>query len=89
VHAEELGVEEVTDCNIKVVVRRQRGRTAEFTGKVVFVNPIIEASGNYRVWAEVDNRQQQGHWLLQPGMEAQVTLQLKQPIRDLPGPEKP
>ncbi len=80
VHAEQLGCNEVAGCQVTVAVRRQRGRIAQFTGKVVFVNPIIEASGNYRVWAEVDNRQEQGHWLLQPGMEAQMTIDLKSPL---------
>ena len=51
----------------------------QFAGKVVFVNPTIEASGNCRIWAEVDNRQQHGHWLLQPGMEAQMTIELRAP----------
>ena len=62
--AEQVGGEELADGQVTVSVARQRGRTAQFTGKVVFVNPIIEANGNYRVWAEVDNRQENGHWLL-------------------------
>jgi multidrug efflux pump subunit AcrA (membrane-fusion protein) len=82
VQAEQVGGEELADRPVTVSVRRQRGQTAQFAGKIVFVNPIIEASGNYRVWAEVDNRRKAGHWLLQPGMEAQMTIELKTP----PGP---
>ena len=51
-----------------------------FSGEIVFVNPLIEASGAYRVWAEVDNHRHNGRWVLRPGMEAQMTIQLNKPI---------
>jgi multidrug efflux pump subunit AcrA (membrane-fusion protein) len=77
VDSAKLGDEELVDRPVKVLVHRQRGTTEEFTGKITFVNPLIEASGNYRVWAEVENRQQDGRWLLRPGMEARMTIELK------------
>jgi multidrug efflux pump subunit AcrA (membrane-fusion protein) len=76
VDAAHFGDEEVVDCPVQVTVPRQRGQTETFTGKIVFVNPIIEAGGNYRVWAEVQNRQANGRWLLRPGMEAEMILML-------------
>jgi hypothetical protein len=43
------------------------GEKRELTGKIVFVSPMLQTAGDYRVWAEVDNRQEDGQWLLQPG----------------------
>ena len=32
--------------------------------------------GEYRVWAEVVNRAERGHWLLRPGLEVEMTIDL-------------
>lgn len=47
-----------------------------FAGRVVFVNPRMEPSGEFLVWAEVENRLGRTHWLLRPGMEADVQLEM-------------
>ncbi|MFZ5831836.1 MAG: efflux RND transporter periplasmic adaptor subunit [Planctomycetota bacterium] len=49
-------------------------RREVFTGTVVYVKPLIEGGNKYRVWAEVTNRQEDGHWLLRPGMTSQLTI---------------
>ena len=41
---------------------------------ITFVNPLVQAGGEYRVWAEVVNRQENGEWLLRPGLEAEMTI---------------
>jgi len=50
----------------------------QFAGQVVFVSPLVEASGEYRVLAEVDNRQaaagRNDDWLLSPGVTASMTI---------------
>lgn len=46
-----------------------------FKGKIDFVSNQIQAGGEYRVWAEVANRQTpQGHWVLRPGMIGTMTI---------------
>jgi multidrug resistance efflux pump len=76
VDASLYGDDEVADQPVRVFVARQRGQRETFSGKIVFVNPLIEASGNYRVWAEVENRQRNGRWLLRPGSEAEMVIEL-------------
>ena len=49
----------------------------KFTGKVVFVSPLVSVGGNYDVFAEVNNRQEDGQWVLRPGLEATMTIHLK------------
>lgn len=59
---------------VEVSVELAGGRRESFAGRVVFVSPLVEAGGQYRVWAEVDNRQQDDQWLLRPGLEAEMTI---------------
>jgi hypothetical protein len=62
---------------VTATVRLAHGRRESFSGKVVFVSPEVEAGGQYRYWAEVDNRKTGEHWLLRPGLMAEVTIHLK------------
>ena len=52
------------------------GRTAQLPGRVVFVSPLVQAGNLYRVRAEIDNSQVDGHWVLLPGMTATMTIKL-------------
>jgi multidrug efflux pump subunit AcrA (membrane-fusion protein) len=52
-------------------------RPKEFTGTVVFANPIVEAGMQFLVHAEVENRQENGFWLLRPGLIVKMTIQRK------------
>ena len=46
-----------------------------FEGKVQFVSNQVQAGGEYKVWAEVKNRQTpDGHWVLRPGMVATMKI---------------
>lgn len=67
----------VRNATVSVTVALDGGRTEEFAGQITFVSPIVQAGGHYRVWAEVQNRQVKEHWVLQPGMTAQMTIVLK------------
>ena len=62
---------------VSVTVELAGGRRESFQGKVVFVNPMEEAGGRFRFWAEVDNRNVAGQWLLSPGQMAEMTVRLK------------
>ena len=54
-----------------------RGRSVDLSRQIVFVDPMIGPDGKYVVRAEVTNREENGQWLLRPGMKAQMTIQLK------------
>lgn len=76
--ASEYSPDEIDGQPVVVTVTLERGRQERFTGKIEFVSEVVEASGEFRVWAEVDNRRTPGaHWLLRPGVEAQMSIQLK------------
>ena len=78
-NAEKISPGQVADQPVVVAVQLPHGRAEEFQGKIVFVSPLVEADGQYEVWAEVDNRpnRDSGHWLLRPGLPAKMTIELK------------
>ena len=61
---------EIIGKPVTVEVELDRGRTMTFPGKIVFVDPMIRPNGTYIVRAEVENRVENGQWILRPGMTA-------------------
>ncbi len=61
---------------VSVEVELSRGRRETFEGKIVFVDPQIDQRGNFNIWAEVNNRIEAGHWILQPGRIGTMTIEL-------------
>jgi hypothetical protein len=45
------------------------------------MSPLVESGGDYRVFAEVENRQApgSGQWLLRAGQTARMTIHSSQP----------
>lgn len=54
-------------------------RKETFDSTISYVSPLVEASGEYRVWAEIDNPMPSGRPLVRPGMQADMYILLKQP----------
>ena len=68
---------EIQDRPVHLVVTLpHEKRPQEFAGKIVYVNPDV-AGGLMQVRAEVQNRKQDGVWILNPGMNANMTIELK------------
>jgi hypothetical protein len=67
---------EIDGRPVSVEITLSHGRQERFTGRIVFVSPLVQAGGDYRVWAEVDNRQEGQHWLLRSGQLADMTIHL-------------
>jgi multidrug efflux pump subunit AcrA (membrane-fusion protein) len=76
VDAARLNPEEVSGRPVTVEVTLACGRRESFKGKIVFTSPLVESGGDYRVFAEVENRQDTGSqlWLLRPGQTATMTI---------------
>jgi multidrug efflux pump subunit AcrA (membrane-fusion protein) len=68
---------DLADRNVNVQVTLAGGRTAQFPGKIVFVGSEIGGDERYAVRAEVENRKENGQWVLQPGKQANMTIQVK------------
>ena len=61
---------------VTVEVTLADARRETFEGRISFVSPLVESGGDYRVFAEVENRQDPGSqlWLLRPGQTATMTI---------------
>jgi multidrug efflux pump subunit AcrA (membrane-fusion protein) len=68
---------EIQDQPVQVVVTLPHGQKESFSGKIVFVRPVVEGRKFLSVRAEVQNRRQNGFWILSPGQTAEMTIQLK------------
>ena len=66
----------VRDRPVTVEVVFADKRLESFSGRIVFTSPIVESGGDYRVWAEVENRQvaNSQQWLLRAGQVASMTI---------------
>lgn len=66
---------------VTVKVRLANDRTETFEGSISFVSPLVESGGDYRVFAEVPNRQSpgSGEWLLRAGQTATMTIHSDRP----------
>ncbi|MCE9548325.1 MAG: HlyD family efflux transporter periplasmic adaptor subunit [Planctomycetia bacterium] len=75
VKASQFAPSQIRGRKVTVVAELAGGRHREFTGRVVFINPLLQSGGDFRVWAEVDNRQEDGQWILQPGQPVTMKVQ--------------
>jgi multidrug efflux pump subunit AcrA (membrane-fusion protein) len=73
----DYAVQQIANRRVTVEIELARGRKEQFKGRVVFVNPIVQAGNRYRVRAEVENRQEEGQWLLSPGSTATMVIHLQ------------
>lgn len=73
--------EVVRDRPVTVEVTLADDRKETFAGRIVFTSPLVESGGDYRVFAEVENRQApgSGQWLLRAGQTARMTIHSSQP----------
>jgi macrolide-specific efflux system membrane fusion protein len=76
VNASHLSPGEVNGKPVTVVVKLERGHSATFEGRIVFVDPRVQSGGDYRLWAEVENRKEAGQWLMRPGLQAEMSIAL-------------
>jgi multidrug resistance efflux pump len=76
VDADQYTPDEIHGKAVEVVANLPRERVERFPAVITFVSPLVDASGEYRVWCEVENRQHNGHWILRPGMIAEMTIKL-------------
>ena len=68
---------EIRDKSVNVKTQLARGRDMSFQGNVVFVDPVLRAKGKFLVRCEVQNKKQGRDWILKPGMEAEVLIDVR------------
>lgn len=51
-----------------------RGKKERVEGKITFVPPVLGPDGFCQFWAEIENPNRDGRWVLRPGLRATVTI---------------
>jgi multidrug resistance efflux pump len=69
----QFGPAQLIDRPVVVDVLLQ-GRKVSFNGKIMNVSPLVESRGDYQVTAHVENRKENNHWLLLPGLSAEMEI---------------
>jgi multidrug efflux pump subunit AcrA (membrane-fusion protein) len=67
---------EIQGCEVTVVVPMARGRQETLRGRITRISTIERGGGVFEVGAEVQNRQEQGVWILRHLQEAKMTIHL-------------
>ena len=81
VNADEFRPEDVYRRRVTVTIHVS-GLSVEqstFTGYINNVSPLVEASGEFRVWAEIDNKQIGRFWVMRPGLDATMKIDTLSP----------
>jgi macrolide-specific efflux system membrane fusion protein len=85
VRAEEYAPHEVDAKPVTIEVKLPQVGVVPFTSRIGFYSPEVEASGDFRVWAEIENRKDsQGHYLVSPGLPATMILNMKTAVTAQP-----
>ncbi len=63
---------------VRIDIRLPGNRVETFSGHVASFSPLVEASGEFRIWAEVENRRELNYWLMRPGMSADMYIYTNQ-----------
>jgi hypothetical protein len=75
VNSDAFTADEIFGREVEVTAQLPHGRIEKFRSVISFVDPVV-LSGNFRVWCDVENRQHNGHWILRPGNNAEMTIKL-------------
>ncbi len=78
VPASDFAPQEIIRAKATATIYLARGREVKLPCQITHASAVIETSGQYRIWAEIENRKENGQWMLQPGLSATLKLHLKQ-----------
>lgn len=76
VDAQRFTPSELLGRPIVLEVELARGRVVSLPGKVEFVNPELNDLNQFNIWAEVENQQQGGYWVVEPGRTGRMTIDM-------------
>jgi multidrug resistance efflux pump len=76
VDADAYTADEIAGREVEVTARLPNGRVEKFRSVISFVDELVDSSGDFRVWCDVENRQHNGHWILRPGKDVEMSIKL-------------
>lgn len=74
VHIQKIDLRRIKDMTVRVQADQTTGTPVRLAGKINSYDPEVSSQGFVRLHAKVQNRQQDGHWQLLPGMTVRVQI---------------
>lgn len=70
---------DIANRPVTIVATQARGAKQSLTGKVVYVDQTVSVSKDFSVRAEIENRRENGYWVVRPGQPVEMTIHTTQP----------
>ncbi len=70
-----VDVASLVNAPVVVAARRAGMEAVAFSGRVTHYDPLVSSTGEVRIHATIQNQRVNGHWLLLPGMTANMKIQ--------------
>jgi len=92
VYADATSPTDVIGKPVEITIKAAGGKTETVKGHIDFASSIIEVTGEFRVWCDIDNQKyidpvtKKESWKIQPGSSAMLSIDLNPP---LPKPAAP
>lgn len=80
VDGKRLTQEMVDNKLVTITAPKVNGKQETFQGKVVYASPELLMDQHFLVHVEVDNRMENGYWLLSPGSFVELVIHLDKPF---------
>jgi macrolide-specific efflux system membrane fusion protein len=90
VYATDVAPSDVLFKPVVITIRTAGGRSESVKGQIDFASSIIEVTGEFRVWCDIDNKKvidpvtKKESWRIQPGSVASVEIDLNPPVARSP-----
>lgn len=65
---------------VTVEVTLSGDRQQQFTGTIDHAGFVIDGTGRYKIWTDIDNRDDGGGFVIRPGMDATMSINLSESI---------
>ncbi len=70
-----IEVASLVNASVVITARRAGMESKQFSGRVTHYDPAVSSTGDVRIHASIQNQRVNGHWLLLPGMTANMKIQ--------------
>ncbi len=72
---QDVDVASLVNAPVMITARRAGLDSVQFSGRVTHYDPSVSSNGDVRIHATIQNQRVNGHWLLLPGMTANMKIQ--------------
>jgi hypothetical protein len=90
VYANATSPTDVIGKPVEIIINAAGGKTETVKGRIDFASSIIEVTGEFRVWCDIDNQKfvdpvtKKESWRIQPGSSASISIDLNPPLPPKP-----